>query len=94
MYRIIQEWWPDSATLPDKVSDLLELALNDAKLLNWSRYEMNAEVFHQSARQRKDNKCGVCLSLSEIQRQATHRLTTAIAHEYDSACLRISKYEI
>lgn len=63
MYRIIQEYRPDGATLPDKPSDLLELALNDAKRLNRSRrYQMDPGEYHQRARRRKDGKCGVCLA--------------------------------
>lgn len=62
MYRVIQNWRPEGVSLPDKISDLLELALNAAGRLDRSRYQMDASVFHQSALRRDDDKWGVCLA--------------------------------
>lgn len=63
--------------LPDKLSDLLELALNDASKLNRDRYSMDSDVWHRNAQERYDGKCGVCLAGAVMARtlKVPHRAT-------------------
>lgn len=68
MYYTIRQWTAQGVSLPDKPSDLLELALNDAKRLNRSRYQMDAGRYHERARRRDDDKCGVCLAGARLWR--------------------------
>lgn len=58
---IVERLVAPGKTLPDKLSDLMELALTDAGKLNRERYAMDSDVLHQSAQKRGDRKCGVSL---------------------------------
>ena len=52
---------PDGTYLPDKPSDLLQLALDDLqKTENDDRYVINMDVWHDPGP--PDNKCRVCLA--------------------------------